>query len=29
VAEHHPDDGISDEFIANHIAQNARDSASA
>jgi predicted small metal-binding protein len=28
VAEHHPDDGISDEFIANHIAQNAKDSAS-
>jgi predicted small metal-binding protein len=26
VDEHHPDDGISDEFIANHIAQNAKDS---
>jgi predicted small metal-binding protein len=29
VAEHHPNDGISDEFIANHIAQNAKDSISA
>ncbi len=25
VAEHHPNDGIGDEFIANHIAQNAKD----
>lgn len=29
VDEHHPDDGISDEFIANHIAQNAKEAASA
>jgi len=28
VAEHHPNDGISDEFIANHIAQNAKESVS-
>ena len=28
VSQHHPNDEISDEFIANHIAQNARDSAS-
>ncbi|MGH9205821.1 MAG: hypothetical protein ACRD1G_04580 [Acidimicrobiales bacterium] len=24
---HHPDDGISDDFIRGHISQNARDSA--
>jgi hypothetical protein len=28
VAEHHPDDGISDEFIADHIARNAREAVS-
>jgi hypothetical protein len=28
VAEHHPDDGIGDEFIAKHNADNAKDSAS-
>jgi predicted small metal-binding protein len=28
VAEHHPNDGIGDDFIAQHIADNARDSAS-
>jgi predicted small metal-binding protein len=26
VEQHHPDDGISDQFIADHIAQNAKDS---
>jgi hypothetical protein len=25
--EHHPDDNISDEFIREHIAANARDAA--
>jgi predicted small metal-binding protein len=25
VAKDHPNDGITDEFIANHIAQNAKD----
>jgi predicted small metal-binding protein len=25
--EHHRDDGITDEFIRDHVAQNARDSA--
>jgi predicted small metal-binding protein len=28
VQEHHPKDGISDEFIADHIARNAKDSES-
>jgi predicted small metal-binding protein len=28
VEQHHPNDGISDEFIADHIANNARDSVS-
>lgn len=26
VEQHHQNDGISDEFIADHIAKNARDS---
>jgi hypothetical protein len=28
VAQHHPNDGITDEFIASHIAENATDSVS-
>jgi hypothetical protein len=28
VAEHHPNDGIGDDFIAKHIADNAKESAS-
>jgi predicted small metal-binding protein len=28
AAQDHPDEGISDEFLANHIAQNARDAVS-
>jgi predicted small metal-binding protein len=28
VTEHHPNDGIGDDFIAKHIADNAKESAS-